>query len=91
MNHDYFYAYLIFLCKKNFLTVSSPGDMDQTQIEPNLYLASVFAGMSFTLKVVGLGCYSDFFISLQFLSLIIISIAEVIIPFVFSNYKKNFI
>ena len=64
---------------QKMLTVTSPGDMDRTQIEPNLYLASVFTGMNFTLKVVGHGSYSDFFIFLQFLSLIKINIVEIVI------------
>lgn len=36
--------------KKNFLTVASPGDTDQTQIEPSLYLTSLFTGKIFYFK-----------------------------------------
>lgn len=68
-----------FSYEKNF-NVASSGDMDRTQIEPNLYLASVFTGKIFTLKVVELGALQIFHFLM--LSFTIISTVEILItPF----------
>lgn len=47
-------------------------------------------GMIFTLKVVGLGSYSGFFIFLQFLFLIIINIVERVILVFFQIIRESF-
>lgn len=52
-----------FSYEKNFLTVASPGDMDRTQIEPSLYLASVFTGKIFYFKSFRFFSFPSFFLS----------------------------